>query len=212
MPDPTEAGLALARFTATPLARDPFDHVVVPGFLDADHARAARLAFPPIKDAGLIPAGEGGEDACGRIIAALRSPIVSEIFGEKFGLRLDPAALMIHLRARCRITDGGIHADSRNKVVTCLLYLNEGWTAEGGRLRLLRSATDLDDMAAEVAPCDGTLIAFRRTDHSFHGHKPYEGVRRYIMFNWMVDAAAARREELRHGISSGLKRVVAAFG
>ena len=73
-----------------------------------------------------------------------------------------------------------------------LIYFNDPWEAQGGRLRLLRSPTDLNDMIGEVPPDAGTMIAFRRSDNSFHGHEPYEGVRRYVMINWMTSDFAAR--------------------
>jgi SM-20-related protein len=91
--------------------------------------------------------------------------------------------------------------------VTALIYLNESWPHAGGRLRLLRRPDSLDDVIVEVTPLDGTLIVFRRTDRSFHGHLPFEGVRRVVMFNWMVDAAAARRELRRHALSASVKRL-----
>jgi hypothetical protein len=69
----------------------------------------------------------------------------------------------------------------------------------------LRSKDNIEDVIAEVPPTEGTLIAFRRSDHSFHGHKPYEGIRRVVMLNWMVDARAAQRERLRHGVSALIK-------
>ena len=98
-------------------------------------------------------------------------------FGEKFGLVLDPATLMVTLRARTRPIDGRIHTDSETKVVTALLYLNGGWSDNGGQLRLLHGPDDIEDMAAEVPPLAGTLLAFRRTPHSWHGHKPFDGER-----------------------------------
>ena len=62
------------------------------------------------------------------------------------------------------------------------------------KFRILNGPDDVDDFAAEVAPEAGTLAAFRRTDNSYHGHRPFVGVRRYVMFNWMVDQAAVTRE------------------
>jgi hypothetical protein len=75
-------------------------------------------------------------------------------------------------------------------------------------LRLLRSPTDLDDMIGEVPPDLGTMIAFRRSDKSFHGHEPYEGVRRYVMINWMTNDFAAKRELLRHRVSARAKQAL----
>ena len=86
----------------------------------------------------------------------------------------------------------------------------KSWPHPGGRLRLLRSPDNLEDMAGEVAPLEGTLVAFRRSDSSFHGHHPFEGERIYVMFNWMVSAQAARRETRRHAVSAAFKRLVGA--
>ncbi|HET8998002.1 MAG TPA: 2OG-Fe(II) oxygenase [Acetobacteraceae bacterium] len=198
-------------FGAAKLQQVPFDHLVVPGFVPVDAAAAAAAAFPGPDLPGVLPApATPGDDGFGRLLTALRSPRTTQAFAEKFGLKLDPATLMITLRARTRLADGRIHTDSTTKLVTALIYLNGDWSASGGRLRLLRGPDNLDDMIAEVPPLAGTLLAFRRTDNSWHGHKPFEGVRRAVMLNWMVDAATARRELRRHAMSAGLKRLFAA--
>jgi hypothetical protein len=191
------------------LRRDPFDHVIVPGFVPAAEAAAIRACFPLAGHGGVEPAHASTQgDSLDLLLAALRQRRTSELFSELFGLDLAPETLMIHLRSRCRAQDGRIHADSRDKLVTGLIYFNESWPHSGGRLRLLRRPDDMEDMAGEVAPLDGTLVAFRRSDTSYHGHHPYTGVRRCVMFNWMVDEAAARRETRRHGISAIFKRLV----
>jgi SM-20-related protein len=206
---PPSAHLNLEAFEATPLGTDPFDHVIMPGFLDPADCAAARADFPLSEFGGLAPAPEeAAMNGLGRLIAALRDPAVTEAFSEKFGVALDPEALMIHLRSRCQERDGRIHADSRDKVVTALIYLNDGWPHPGGRLRLLRNPDDLEDYAAEAPPLDGLLVAFRRTDHSWHGHHPHVGVRRCVMFNWMTSKAVAKRELKRHALSSGMKRML----
>ena len=64
-------------------------------------------------------------------------------------------------------------------------------------------------MIAEVPPDGGTMIAFRRSDNSWHGHEPYEGVRRYVMMNWMTSDFAATREICRHRVSAVAKRASA---
>ena len=116
---------------------------------------------------------------------------------------------MITVRGRCQDRDGRIHTDSTAKLVTALLYFNDGWEAPGGRLRLLRRPDDLDDVIAEVPPDSGTLVAFRRSDRSFHGHEPFVGVRRYVMINWMASTLSAKRELLKHRISASAKRAFA---
>ncbi len=54
------------------------------------------------------------------------------------------------VRGRCDLSDGKIHTDSKSKIITVLLYMNETWEQADGRLRLLRSATDLNGIIVEV--------------------------------------------------------------
>ncbi len=72
-------------------------------------------------------------------------------------------------------------------------------------MRLLRGADDLEACAGEVAPLAGTMVAFRRSATSFHGHYPYRGERRVLQLNWVTDAAVVRRELGRHRWSARLK-------
>ena len=205
-----ETRIDWAAFEAAALQREPFEFLVVPGFVSHAAAVAAAAAFPAPDLPGVLPAPEmPASDAFGRLLTDLRSPAASLAFGEKFGLPLPPETLMVTLRARTRSVDGRIHTDSVTKKVTALIYLNDDWNAQGGRLRLLRGPADIEDMIAEVPPLAGTLLAFRRSDSSWHGHKPFEGVRKAMMLNWMVDAATARRELRRHAVSAGLKRIFA---
>jgi hypothetical protein len=188
--------------------REPFQYFVVPGFVPHEAAVAAAAAFPGPALPGVLPAPDRSPaNAFGDLLRELRTPRFTDAMGEKFRLELDPATLMITLRARTRPIDGRIHTDSETKLVTALIYLNGDWTEPGGRLRLLRGPDDLEDMIAEVPPMAGTLLAFRRSDCSWHGHKPFDGERRAIMLNWMVDAATARRELRRHAVSAGIKRL-----
>ena len=199
----------LERFRATPLVREPFKHLVVPGFLSADAVHDVVESFPGPDLPGVLPAPTARlRGAFGRLMERLRSPELTAAFSDKFDVRLDPATLMVTLRARTRSVDGQIHTDSETKIVTALIYLNEDWSNQGGRLRLLRGPDDIEDMIAEVPPDAGTLLAFRRTDNSWHGHKPFDGVRRSIMLNWMVDAATMRRELRRHALSAGVKSLL----
>jgi SM-20-related protein len=144
----------------------------------------------------------------GDLIEELQSDSVARAFSEKFDLDLVGRPTMITVRGRCQEKDGRIHTDSEAKLVTALLYFNDRWEAPGGRLRLLRGPDNLDDAIAEAPPESGTLVAFRRSDRSFHGHEPYTGVRRYVMINWMASTFAARRELLRHHISARAKRML----
>ena len=65
---------------------------------------------------------------------------------------------------------------------------------------------DIEDFATEIPPNGGTLASFLRTDNSWHGHEPYVGERRYVMFNWMASDAALQREIGRHVFSAKVKQ------
>ncbi len=203
------AMLDLGAFRRAPLVSAPFKHLVLEGFIRPDQAPAALRDFPEIAHAGLLPveATRPGP-ALLALIEELKSPEVTAAFSEKFGMDLRGRPTMITLRGRAQAKDGRIHTDSEAKLVTALLYFNEAWEAEGGRLRLLRGPDDLNDMIAEVPPLLGTLVAFQRADNSFHGHEPHTGVRRYVMINWMSHSLAAQKELLRHRISAQAKRVL----
>jgi SM-20-related protein len=109
------------------------------------------------------------------LLKELEGPMFRDAVEKKFGIDLERRPTMCTVRGYLQKKDGGIHTDSKTKIITVLLYLNEHWSDEGGRLRLLRNGTDLESYAAEVPPTDGTLLLFLRSNNSWHGHKPYEG-------------------------------------
>ena len=84
--------------------------------------------------------------------------------------------------------------------------MNEHWQEDAGRLRLLRGPENLEDYVAEVPPCGGTLLVFKRSDNSWHGHKPISGPRRAIQLNWVTSQAVVDHEQGRHRISTKLKK------
>ncbi|MGE0743787.1 MAG: 2OG-Fe(II) oxygenase [Rhodospirillales bacterium] len=200
--------LNLDSLRATPLAREPYEHVIVPGFVDAAALDRIEADFPPIDRPGSFPLD--GLD-CGpgfaALIEALRGPDCTAAFADKFGVDLAGRPTMVTVRGQAQLKDGRIHTDSKDKIITVLVYMNGPWDAEGGRLRILRSATDLEDYAAEVPPVRGTLLAFLRSDRSFHGHKPFVGQRRIIQLNWVTSDDVVKREKFRHGVSAWLKRL-----
>ena len=63
-----------------------------------------------------------------------------------------------------------------------------------------------NDYFDEVEPNGGTLLVFKRSDNSWHGHHSFEGARRAIQINWVSDEKVVEREQGRHGFSSKLKK------
>ena len=211
MPASPDAILDLARFAATPLARQPFDHVIVPGFIAPAALPALNADFPRIAKGGSYPTEVlrfGGAFAA--LIEEIEGAAMREAFAAKFGIDLAGRPVMITVRGHTRAKDGRIHTDSKTKLLTALLYFNDDWSAEGGRLRLLRSARDLEDYAAEVPPDKGTLLAFRCAANAWHGHKPFVGPRRTIQINWVTTEAVKRSEIARHSFSARVKSLFGA--
>jgi hypothetical protein len=199
----------LEAFRQAPLVREPLNFTVIKDVIRPADAVAIRADFPDIADSGLLPVEATHYGPKFRqLLDELKSEEVARAFSEKFGVNLVGRPQMITVRGRCAAKDGRIHTDTPTKLITVLIYFNEPWEAKGGRLRLLRSPTDLTDMIGEVPPECGTMIAFRRSDKSWHGHEPYEGVRRYVMINWMTSDFAAQREMFRHRLSARAKQAI----
>ncbi len=196
-----------SKIAETPVNWEPFPYFTVSGVLSDYSLARVRDSFPMIEKSGVFPLDElNYEGAFGELIDEIKSSKLERVMSEQFQVDLSDKPLMITVRGRCAKRDGRIHTDSKDKIVTCLLYLNEPWADGGGRLRLLRNGRDLEDIIAEVPPDGGTLVAFRRSDNSWHGHKPFEGQRRYIMFNWVQSQATLDKNIRRHTISARLKR------
>ena len=191
---------------ASPLQRDPFDYVIVEKFVPTEHTPDLIADFPPLDGHGSFPlAKETCGTAFARLAAELEGEDLRQAIEDKFAIDLDGRPTMITLRGFSDGKDGRIHTDSATKLITMLLYLNPVWEDAAGRLRLLRGADDLDDCVAEIAPLAGTMVAFRRSEHSFHGHHPHVGLRRVIQLNWVTDDRVVRREIGRHRWSARVK-------
>jgi SM-20-related protein len=204
--------LKLEALRATPLVSEPFAHLVVPGFVSAAGLAAINADYPKITAPGSFPTDQFvfGR-AFQRLLDELESDAFREAFEEKFKLDLSGRPTITTVRGRCDAGDGKIHTDSKTKIITVLIYVNESWENAGGRLRLLRSAHDLNDIILEVPPVAGTLLAFKRSNNSWHGHESFSGERRVIQFNWLTSAGNRQIAMLRHHTSASFKRMLQMF-
>jgi SM-20-related protein len=204
--------LDMAAFRATPRASEPFEYLVVPGFVRADACARINADYPTISERGSFPVAQLAFGSAFReFLDELESDEFRAAFEEKFNIDLTGRPTTITVRGQCSPKDGQIHTDSLSKIITVLIYMNPAWEESGGRLRLLRSGDDLDDVITEVPPTEGTLLAFRRADNSWHGHKPFSGPRRAIQFNWVTSEGNRRIAMLRHHLSAPFKRVMGAL-
>jgi SM-20-related protein len=201
--------LGIEQFRTTPLVRQPFEHLIVPQFIGPRALAAINTDYPKISTSGSFPVDQL---TFGRAFQALLDELSSdefrETFEEKFGLELTGRPTITTVRGRCGPGDGKIHTDSATKIITVLIYMNESWDQPGGRLRLLRSSHDLNDIIVEVPPIGGTLLAFKRSNNSWHGHEPFVGDRRVIQFNWLTSQGNRQIAMLRHHTSASFKRLL----
>ena len=203
----TDALLDLARFDATALATDPYDHLVVPRFIRPDALAAINRDYPTLRGPGAHPIETVGRDgAFAEFWNVVNGPVLRARIAAKFDLELNEAATMATVRGECEQADGAIHTDSRTKTITVLFYFNATWPHAGGRLRLLRSSTDIDDYAHEVIPEAGAMLVFRRCDWSYHGHLPFVGPRRTMQMHYVDAKRIVRNERKRRTVKWRIKK------
>ena len=201
--------LRLDALRATPVEHDPFDYVIVKNFVGREKLKGVLADYPDVPGPGSHPpAGLKIAGQFKELIDEMLGPSFRDVVEEKFDVDLTDRPTMYTVRGFCRSRDGKIHTDSKTKIITVLLYMNDdSWESSTGRLRLLRNGSDLENYVAEVEPSGGTLLIFKRSDKSWHGHHPYEGRRRAIQLNWVTDQSVVDREQGRHGFSSSIKRL-----
>jgi SM-20-related protein len=200
-------------FRASETKTDPFPYAVTPGLLSPESVAEAIRDYPRIDMGGLfLPEMASYGPAFANLLKELEGSEVRKIMEQKLDIDLSGRPTMVTLRCNCQAKDGRIHADSKFKLATLLLYLNEDWANQGGKLRVLRSGDDIENYAAEVAPQGGLAVCFRVQPNSWHGHKPFVGPRRYVMLNYCTDVESRDREVGRHRWSNRVKKFKRLFG
>jgi SM-20-related protein len=183
----------LEALDAAPLQSDPFDYLVVPDFLPPAQLKRVNADYPEITTAANHALRDLHYGQCfAQLAEELQSAAFRHHLGDKFKIDLSNSPTTITVRKYCERSDGNIHTDHASKIITVLVYFNENWDSDGGCLRMLRSAEDIEDYTAEVKPLGGSLLAFHRTDHSWHGHKQFVGERRMLQCNFLASGKIAR--------------------
>lgn len=180
---------------------EPFAFLIAHDQLPATAAIELERDFPCYDGAGFFPhdAAECGP-SINRLVVELIAPDFADAVGARLGVpHLGQYPTLVTLCHALNRRHGTIHTDSRSKIVTALVYLNESWPdTDAGCLRFLNRIDDIDDVVVpQVRPVYGTLAAFRRADNSFHGHLPWQGERRVIQVAWLRDEEAKRRKTRR---------------
>jgi hypothetical protein len=189
-----------------PLVAQPFPYLIVDNLIQPEVLPDVVESFPRIPKRGSFPpeaVSYSGRFAT--LIDEMHSPELRDLVGDRLGMDLDGRPPMLTIRGRTGKKDGQIHTDSKSKLVTVLLYLNPGWSAPEGRLRLLYNDHDLSRYAAEISPDAGRCLIFKVTPNCWHGHEPFDGERRTIQLNYVTSEEARERDLKRHRFSAYLK-------
>jgi hypothetical protein len=202
------ARLALA---STRVSSEPFAFLVAGDQLAAQARIELDQDFPRYEGAGFFPyAAEDCGPSVNRLVEEITAPAFANALGERLGIPgLAGYPTLVTICRSLNRRHGTIHTDSKSKVATALLYLNESWPdTSDGCFRFLNRIDDIDDLAApEIKPLYGTIAAFRRAENSFHGHLPYEGERRVIQIAWLTSEAEKARKTQRGKLSRLFKKL-----
>ena len=172
-----------------------------------DHGKSIAKEFPDLEKGGSYPSNLPGlSDKIKKLISEIESDAMKEVLSEKFQVDLSNTEVITTLRGYSRMKDGKIHTDSKSKVLTFLLYLNEEWNNEKGLLRMLKNDFDLEDFIREIPASFGSLVVFKVTENCWHGFHPVEGKRLSMQMNYVKKESAASHK-IRHGLSSFLKKL-----
>lgn len=161
--------------------------------------------FPPINKGGSFPleAVSLGE-SIQRLVEELKSNKMRKILEQKFQVNLEDKPVVTTFRGYSRMKDGKIHSDSKTKIITVLIYLNDQWNHTNGLLRLLKDRNNLNNYIEEIPATMGSLVAFKVTENCWHGYQAFEGKRCSIQLNYLYEKAL-KRHNLRHRLSSFFK-------
>ncbi len=197
------------------VVRQPFAFLVARDVLDASACERLLADFPRYRSAGFFPYQP---QDCGASVQALVAELCASGFADAVGERLGIAGLaqypvIVTLSDSINRRHGTIHTDSQSKIATALCYLNPEWPAtSAGCLRFLTRGDDIGALAApEIRPLYGTVVAFRRSGNSWHGHLPHAGERRVIQVAWLASAEDAARKQRRGRFSRMVKKLMGAL-
>lgn len=190
------------------VASMPYPYFVVENALADSEVQAVIQDFPKIEQGGSFNIEDVEiKPNFDRFLKSLDTPEFRQILTDKFDVNVMEHPMMITLRGYSRQKDGRIHSDSKSKLLTVLIYLNESWDAPNGRLRILNDDKDINNYVTEINAGPGSLVAFKVTDNGWHGYIPYEGQRQSIQINFLTSEKANAKHKFFHGLSAKVKKI-----
>ncbi len=152
--------LNLDALAAAETRTQPYPYLVAWGAVTFEDAERIRADLPPPDQKTAPGAAPAPTGAFADLVHELQSPTLSRLLASKLGLELAGTTRQISVRRRLGRTDREAIAPPPSDLCTVFLYLGEASDEEqGGALRALNTASDLNDFAEEVAPIAGNLVA-----------------------------------------------------
>ena len=171
-----------------------------------DHKRITK-DFPSINKGGSFPSDSVSYGkSIQSLIDSLEGDQMRAILENKFQVDLKDKPVVSTFRGYSRMKDGKIHSDSKTKIITVLLYLNENWDESIGLLRMLKEKDNIDNYIIEIPASMGSMVAFKVTNNCWHGFIPFEGKRCSIQLNYLYKEALSQHN-FRHKLSSFFKKL-----
>ena len=171
-----------------------------------DHKRITK-DFPSIIKGGSFPCDSVSYGkSIQSLIDSLEGDQMRAILENKFQVDLKDKPVVSTFRGYSRMKDGKIHSDSKTKIITVLLYLNENWDESIGLLRMLKEKDNINNYIIEIPASMGSMVAFKVTNNCWHGFIPFEGKRCSIQLNYLYKEALSQHN-FRHKLSSFFKKL-----
>ena len=171
-----------------------------------DHNRITK-DFPSINKGGSFPSDSVSYGkSIQSLIDSLEGDQMRAILENKYQVDLKDKPVVSTFRGYSRMKDGKIHSDSKTKIITVLLYLNENWDESIGLLRMLKEKDNIDNYIIEIPASMGSMVAFKVTNNCWHGFIPFEGKRCSIQLNYLYKEALSQHN-FRHKLSSFYKKL-----
>ena len=184
----------------------PFPYFGLEKALNTDFQKDLISDFPEILKGGSFPLESiEVKDSLKGLVSEIKSEQFRALLGKKFDVNLSGKPIVITARGYSREADGKIHTDSKTKLITVLIYLNEQWDSPTGRLRILNS-NDMSDCQEEFSSSFGQMIAFKVTENCWHGYLPHKGKRQSLQVNYLIDTKSSKYHFYRHKLSAFFKR------
>lgn len=197
----------LAALKSAKLAHEAFPHFQGGNVVSADMIDAIERDYPKLTSAGFLTLSEiRAEGAFAQFLEELQGAEVADAVSNLLDFDLRARPRLVTVMKHCPKRAGRIHTDGKVKLATMLVYFNRTWPAgHAGAIRAVRSEDNIEDYVAEVEPVMGNFFGFLRSEHSWHGHLPFEGERKVVQITWLESEEAVERKKRNNAMAQFFK-------